>query len=551
MYQYNEFDKTIVRERVAQFRDQVQRRLAGDLSEEQFRPLRLMNGLYLQRHAYMLRVAIPYGLLSSTQLRKLAYIARTYDRGYGHFTTRQNIQYNWPRLEEVPDLLDDLADVEMHSIQTSGNCIRNISSDHFAGIAADEIEDPRPWCEILRQWSTFHPEFSYLPRKFKIAVTGATKDRTAVFFHDIGLRLVRNEEGEVGFQVIVGGGMGRTPVVGVIIREFLPKKDILTYCEAILRVYNLFGDRKNKFKARIKILVKTLGQEEFTRRVEEEWERIRATALELPDEEVERVKSFFTEPPYDASAAERADIAAKLESDERFERWHRRNTVAHKVPGYTAVVVSLKSAARAPGDVTDSQMDAIAELADEFSFSRIRTTHDQNLVLSDVETGRLYELWQRLDALDLATPNVGTLTDMICCPGLDFCALANAGSISIAKAINERFDDIDYLYDLGELKLKMSGCINSCGHHHAGHIGVLGINKNNEEYYQILLGGSGEDDASLGKWIGPAIAKDDVTDAIEKLLTTYIENRHDDERFLDTYRRVGPAPFKERVYGAA
>lgn len=551
MYQYNEFDKTIVRERVAQFRDQVQRRLAGDLSEEQFRPLRLMNGLYLQRHAYMLRVAIPYGLLSSTQLRKLAYIARTYDRDYGHFTTRQNIQYNWPRLEEVPDLLDDLADVEMHAIQTSGNCIRNISSDHFAGIAADEIEDPRPWCEILRQWSTFHPEFSYLPRKFKIAVTGATKDRTAVFFHDIGLRLVRNEEGEVGFQVIVGGGMGRTPVVGVIIREFLPKKDILTYCEAILRVYNLFGDRKNKYKARIKILVKTLGQEEFTRRVEEEWERIRATALELPDEEVERVKSFFTEPPYDASAGERADISAKLQSDERFERWHRRNTVAHKVPGYTAVVVSLKSAARPPGDVTDSQMDAIAELADAFSFSRIRTTHDQNLVLSDVETGRLYELWQRLDALDLATPNVGTLTDMICCPGLDFCALANAGSISIAKAINERFDDIDYLYDLGELKLKMSGCINSCGHHHAGHIGVLGINKNDEEYYQILLGGSGEDDASLGKWIGPAIAKDDVTDAIEKLLTTYIENRHDDERFLDTYRRVGPAPFKERVYGAA
>ena len=549
MYQYTEEDQRIVRERVEQFRGQVARRLSGELTEDQFRPLRLMNGLYLQRHAYMLRVAIPYGLLSSQQMRQLAMIARTYDRGYGHFTTRQNIQYNWPRLEQVPDLLSDLADVEMHAIQTSGNCIRNISSDHFAGIAKDEIEDPRPYCEILRQWSTFHPEFSYLPRKFKIAVTGAQNDRTAVVLHDIGVRIVRNDAGEVGFAIIVGGGMGRTPVIGTVIREFLPREDLLTYCEAVLRVYNLYGDRKNKFKARIKITLKTLGADEFTRRVEEEWERIRETGLKLTQAEIDRVKAYFVDPPYDATAAQRADISAQVAADDRFARWLKRNTFEHKVDGYTAVYVSLKSLEQPPGDVTDAQMDAIADLADAFSFGRIRTTHDQNLVLSDVETARLHELWQRLDALGLASPNIGTLTDLICCPGLDFCALANAGSISVARQITEHFDDLDYLYDLGDVKLKMSGCINACGHHHAGHIGILGINKAGEEYYQIMLGGSAEDDASLGKWIGPAIAQHEVSDAVQKIVDVYLEQREEGERFLDTYRRIGPEPFKNRVYG--
>lgn len=551
MYQYTQQDTQAVRERTEQFRDQVRRRLSGELTEDQFRPLRLMNGLYLQRHAYMLRVAIPYGLLSSDQVRQLAHIARTYDKGYGHITTRQNIQYNWPKLEEVPDILKALADVEMHAIQTSGNCIRNISADHLAGIASDEIEDPRPYCEILRQWSTFHPEFSYLPRKFKLALTGAVNDRAAVAYHDIGLRIVRNEAGETGFQVIVGGGMGRTPVLGVVIREFLPKEDLLTYNEAILRVYNLYGDRGNKFKARIKILVKTVGQAKFAELVEAEWEKIRHTGLKLPQSEIDRVASFFQPPAYRAEAAESADIQAQLDSDKNFARWFKRNTIEHKVPGYTAVAISLKAAARPPGDATDSQLDAIADVADEFSFSRVRTTHEQNMILSDVETGRLYEIWKRLDELELATPNIGTLTDLISCPGLDFCALANAGSIGVAKEITDRFDDLDYLYDLGELKLKMSGCINSCGHHHAGHIGILGIDRKGEEAYQILLGGSGADDASIGKWLGPAIAKADIVDAVAKLLDVYVEVREDDERFLDTYRRIGPNPFKERVYGAA
>lgn len=548
MYQYTEDDKRIVRERVHQFRDQVARRISGRLAEEHFRPLRLMNGLYLQRYAYMLRVAIPYGLLSSTQLRKLAYIARRYDRGYGHFTTRQNIQYNWPRLREVPDVLSDLADVEMHSIQTSGNCIRNISSDHFAGATADEIEDPRPWCEILRQWSTFHPEFAYLPRKFKIAVSGATTDRAAVPLHDIGLKLVRNDAGEVGFQVFVGGGMGRTPLIAPVIREFLPKEDVLTYCEAILRVYNLYGNRKNKFKARIKILVKSLGVEEMTRRVEGEWEKIRGTGLKLTQEEIDRVSGHFTPPAWDDSAATRDNAVQLAAENEAFGRWYRRNTHAHKVDGYRIVTISLKAADTPPGDATDEQMDLIADLADEFSFGRIRVTHEQNLVLAHVEGGRLFALWQQLDAAKLATPNVGTLTDMICCPGLDFCDLANAGSIGVAQAITEHFDDIDYLYDLGELKLKMSGCINACGHHHAGHIGILGINKAGEEYYQIMLGGSAADDASLGKWLGPAIEKSAVTGAIEKLLDTYVAERDEGERFLDTYRRIGPKPFKAAVY---
>lgn len=551
MYKYTEEDKRIVRERVAQYRDQVQRRLNGELTEDQFRPLRLMNGLYLQRHAYMLRVAIPYGLLSSEQTRKLAHIARHYDKGYGHITTRQNIQYNWPKLEETPDLLDELADVEMHAIQTSGNVIRNISADHLAGIAADEIEDPRPYCEILRQWSTFHPEFSFLPRKFKMALTGATNDRAAVIYHDIGLRLVRNEEGEVGFQVIVGGGMGRTPIIGVVIREFLKKEDLLTYNEAILRVYNLYGDRSNIYKARIKILVKSLGKEKFTELVEQEWARIKETGLKLTNEEIERVSAFFAPPAYKEEAANHADISQQLANDAAFARWHKRNVIDHKVPGYSAVAVSLKASARPPGDVTADQLDAIADVADEYSFARVRTTHEQNLILSDVETGRLYELWKRLDELELATPNIGTLTDMIACPGLDFCSLANAGSIGVAREITDRFDDHDYLYDLGDLKLKISGCINSCGHHHAGHIGILGIDRRGEEAYQIMLGGSAEDDATIGKWLGPAIAKADIVDALSKVLDVFVEIREGDERFLDTYRRVGPTPFKERVYGAA
>lgn len=550
MYQYSPQDKQIVKERVEQFRDQVRRRLAGELTEDQFRPLRLMNGLYLQRHAYMLRVAIPYGLLSSEQTRQLAYIARRYDKDYGHISTRQNIQYNWPKLEEVPDLLDDLAKVEMHAIQTSGNCIRNISADHLAGIAADEIEDPRPYCEILRQWSTFHPEFSYLPRKFKMALTGAENDRAAVIYHDIGVRLVRNPQGEVACEVIVGGGMGRTPVIGVVIQEFLPKEDLLTYCEAILRVYNRFGDRQNKFKARIKILVKTLGTAEFKRRVDEEFERIRETSLKLTQEEIDRVAAYFAPPAWKPEAAN-ADISGLLASDERFARWYKRNTIDHKTPGYRAVAISLKHANRPPGDVTADQLDAIANIAEEYSFARLRTTHEQNLILSDVEVGRLYELWQKLEELELATPNIGTLTDMIACPGLDFCALANAGSIGVAKAITDRFDDLDYLYDLGDIKLKMSGCINSCGHHHAGHIGILGINKAGEEFYQILLGGSAENDASIGKWFGPALSRDEIVPALEKVLEVFVEAREEDERFLDTYRRIGPNPFKERVYGAA
>jgi len=551
MYQYNEIDRQIVHERVEQFRGQVKRRLSGELTEEQFRPLRLQNGLYLQRHAYMLRVAVPYGLLSSAQLRMLGYIAREYDRNYGHFTTRQNIQYNWPDLDRVPDLLADLASVEMHAIQTSGNCIRNITADHLAGIAPDEVEDPRPICEIMRQWSTFHPEFAHLPRKFKIAITGATNDRAAVAYHDIGIRILRNDAGETGAQIIVGGGLGRTPVIGEVIQPWIEKRHLLSYCEAILRVYNLHGDRENKYKARIKILVKSLGIEEFRRQVDAEWECIRDSAIALEPSEIERVSSYFVPPVYAAvpetAVAETARIA---EENSEFRRWLKHNTLSHRVSGYRVAFVSLKSPARPPGDVTDTQMESLADLADQYSMSRIRSTHDQNLVLSDVREDQLFELWQALTALDLATANIGTLTDLICCPGLDFCALANAGSIGVAKQITDRFNDLDYLYDLGEIRLKMSGCINACGHHHIGHIGILGINKAGEEYYQIMLGGSAADDASLGKWIGPAIAQSEVANALERMLTAFAAIREGEERFLDTYRRVGATPFKEAVYGA-
>ncbi len=550
MYAYDEYDEQIVRERAAQFKDQVRRRVAGKLTEEQFVPLRLMNGLYKQRHAYMLRVAVPYGLLSSDQMRCLAHIARDYDRGYGHFTTRQNIQYNWPELKDVPNILDDLADVEMHAIQTSGNCVRNVTTDHLAGVAPDEIEDPRPYCEIMRQWSTFHPEFTYLPRKFKIAFTGAKQERAAVIVHDIGFRIVEKEDGEVGFSVIVGGGLGRTPVLGKTIRDFLPKKHLLSYTEAILRVYNQFGDRDNKYKARIKILVKTLGVDEFRRRVEEEWARIKNGTLTLTDEEIERVKGHFASPEYNRDAADgRASIDDKLASDPQFKLWYEHNTDDHRVDGYRAVYLSLKTPDVPPGDATADQMDAIADLAEQYSLDELRVTHEQNLVFADVEVGDLYELWQKLDELDLATANIGKLTDMICCPGFDYCALANAASIPIARQLNAKFDELDYLYDLGELKIKMSGCINACGHHHVGHIGILGIDKRGEDWYQIMLGGSAENDASLGQWLGPAIAKEDVSDAVEKLVEVYLEKRRDsDEPFLKTLRRVGQEPFKERVY---
>ena len=548
MYQYDSHDQAIVDQRVAEFRDQTRRYLAGKISEEEFRPLRLKNGLYFQLHAPMLRVAIPYGLLSSEQLRMLAHIARTYDKNYGHFTTRQNIQYNWPKVEDVPDILADLASVQMHAIQTSGNCIRNISSDQLAGVANDEIEDPRPYCEIMRQWSTFHPEFSYLPRKFKIAVTGAQRDRAAVQVHDIGIQIVPGEDGENGFRILVGGGLGRTPIIGSVIRDYLPKKHLLSYLEAILRVYNRFGRRDNIHKARIKILVKALGVEYFAEMVEAEWAHLRETALELTQAEIDRVKAFFTPPDYDSAAAEDTGFEQQLAEDEAFARWVKRNVVRHKVDGYRAVYVSLKGPEQPPGDATAEQMDAVADLADRFSFGQVRTTHHQNLMLTDVRQGDLYALWQALDELGFAQPNIGTLTDMICCPGLDFCSLANAGSIDVASQINRYFDDLDYLYDLGDLRVNISGCMNACGHHHVGHIGILGVDKKGEEWYQIQLGGASTDDASLGKVLGPAVAKDKVAETLGSILEAYVELREEEEPFLHTVRRVGTAPFKERVY---
>jgi sulfite reductase (NADPH) hemoprotein beta-component len=549
MYIYDQYDQALVDQRVAQFRDQTQRFLAGSLSEEEFRPLRLMNGLYIQRFAPMLRVSVPYGLLATRQLRKLAHIARTYDRGYGHFTTRQNLQYNWPALERIPDILEELASVEMHAIQTSGNCIRNISSDHLAGVCEDEIEDPRPYCEIIRQWATLHPEFSYLPRKFKIAVSGSEKDRAATLVHDIGVRLVRNAQGEVGFEVLVGGGLGRTPIIGEVIREFLPKQHLLSYLEAILRIYNLQGRRDNMFKSRIKILVKALGISEFRARVEREWEHLRDDpALTLQPRDFERMQGYFTQPQYDPAAADDDSLERQREQDPHFARWLAHNVVGHKQAGYRAVFLSLKAPGVAPGDITAEQMEAVAELADRYSFGEVRVTHTQNLVLADVRQEDLHALWQALRPLKLATPNIGTLTDMICCPGLDFCSLANAGSIGIAEQINRRFDDLDYLYDLGEIRINMSGCMNACGHHHVGHIGILGVDKKGEEFYQITLGGSSANDAALGDRVGPAVARERVADVIGSILEVFAEHRHEDERFVDTYRRIGMPPFKERIY---
>jgi len=548
MYQYDHYDQRLVDERVAQFRGQVQRYLAGELSDDEFRPLRLMNGLYLQRHAPMLRVAIPYGVLASRQLRTLAHIARRYDQGYGHFTTRQNIQYNWPKLEETPDILAELAQVEMHAIQTSGNCIRNVTADHLAGVAKDELEDPRLYCEIIRQWSTFHPEFSYLPRKFKIAVTGAAHDRAAAQVHDIGLNLRRNAQGEPGFRVLVGGGLGRTPIIGQVIREFLPQRDLLSYLEAILRVYNQHGRRDNIYKARIKILVKALGADVFREQVEAEWAQIRESGLVLTEAEIERVRRYFTPPPYEPDAAADPGFGQRQTTDPAFAGWVRHNVADHKVAGYRNVFVALKTPGVAPGDITADQMDGLADLADRYSFGQLRATHQQNLLLTDVRQADLYPLWQALQTWQLAAPVIGTLADMICCPGLEFCSLANASSIAIAHQINQKFDQLDYLYDLGEIRLNLSGCMNACGHHHVGHIGILGVDKKGEEWYQLSLGGSSENDVALGDILGPSVPKTEVANTLERILQVYVEQRDDGERFLDTFRRIGLEPFRARVY---
>ncbi len=547
MYRYDEYDSAMVRERVGQFRQQVDRRLTGRLTEDQFKPLRLMNGLYLQLHAYMLRVAIPYGVLSSRQLRALAHIARRYDRGYGHFTTRTNIQYNWPALVDVPDILDVLADVEMHAIQTSGNCIRNVTSDPYAGAAADEIEDPRPWAEIVRQWSTFHPEFSFLPRKFKIAVSGAAEDRIATRAHDIGLRIVKNEAGEVGFAVYPGGGLGRTPRIAPLIRAFLPQRELLAYLTAILRVYNLHGRRDNIYKARIKILVEALGAEEFGRQVEAEYDEIaKAGNLTLPEEEIARIRAFFPPPPVVDDSG-----PVTFPDDPAFALWRTRNVRAHKSPGLASVVVSLKPIGGAPGDATAEQMDAAADLAERYGFDEIRVSMEQNLILPHVREADLETVWRVLVEQKLATPNAYTATDIVACPGLDYCSLANARSIPVAMEVARRLEETGLNDAAGDVTIKMSGCINACGHHHIAHIGVLGVDKKGEEFYQITLGGSHSDDAAIGQIVGKGVPGEDVPAAIERVLRAWQAQRKDGERFLDTLRRVGEAPFKEAIYEAA
>jgi sulfite reductase (NADPH) hemoprotein beta-component len=567
MYLYDEIDQRIVDERVAQFRGQTRRFLAGKLSEEDFRALRLRNGLYLQKHAPMLRVAIPYGLLSARQLRKLAELARRYDRGYGHFSTRQNLQLNWPRLEDVPEILAELATVQMHAIQTSGNCVRNITTDHFAGVAADEIVDSFVWCELVRQWSTFNPEFSYLPRKFKIALNGAAADRAAIRVHDIGIHALRGPDGEVGFRIIAGGGLGRTPMIGHAIREFLPWRHLLTYLEAILRVYNRYGRRDNIHKARIKILVKERGAEKFREEVEAEWAHLKDGPATLTEEEVRRIESRFTRPRYENLPAEDLGYRAALETDPAFAPWAKRNVHPHKQPGYAAVTLSLKKTGVPPGDVTSEQMEAIAALAERYSCGELRVSHEQNLILADVRRSDLYALWREARALGLATPNVGLLTNIVCCPGGDFCSLANAKSIPVAEAIQRRFEDLDYLHDIGELDLNISGCMNACGHHHVGHIGILGVDKGGEEWYQVEIGGNqgqttisaGDENrglspisASLGRVIGPSFARAQVPGVIERLIECYLEQRDSEaERFVDVVHRIGIEPFKERVYGNA
>jgi sulfite reductase (NADPH) hemoprotein beta-component len=551
MYRYDEFDQAFVRERVEQFRGQVARRLSGALTEEEFRPLRLMNGLYLQLHAYMLRIAIPYGTLSSRQLRRLARIARVYDKGYGHFTTRQNLQFNWPRLDQVPDMLAELAEVEMHCIQTSGNCIRNVTSDPFAGAAGDEVVDPRVTCEVIRQWSTLHPEFSFLPRKFKIAVTAAESDRAAIAVHDIGIRILKDAAGRLGCRIMVGGGQGRTPMIAKTIREFLPIENLLSYLEAIMRAYNQLGRRDNMFKARIKILVHEIGIEAFRQMVEDEWRHLKDGVVELPAEEFERIEAYFAPPPLETLDGREPAFEAKRAADRDFRRWTDASLFPHKQPGYAIVTVSLKPEGGVPGDATAEQMEAIADLADRYGFGEIRVTHEQNLVLAHVRKRDLFGLWRGLRACGLAAANVNTITDIIACPGLDYCSLANARSIPIAQQIGLRFEDLDRAHGLGELKIKISGCINACGHHHVGHIGILGVDKKGEEYYQITLGGDASETAAIGAIIGPAFAGDAVVDAVETLVDTYVGLRRDGERFLDTYRRVGPEPFREKLYAAA
>ena len=551
MYKYDDYDHRIIGERVAQYRGQTQRYLAGELSDAQFLPLRLQNGLYRQRLAPMLRIAIPYGTLSSRQLRKLAEISRKYDKGYGHFSTRQNMQLNWPKLEEVPDILAELATVEMHAIQTSGNCIRNTTADQFSGVAADEIEDARPYCEIIRQWSTFHPEFAFLPRKFKIAVCGSEQDRAATYVHDIGIEIVRDATThETGFKIAVGGGLGRTPIVGEVICDFLPKQHLLTYLEAILRVYNQLGRRDNKFKARIKILVKAMGPDAFRAKVEDEWKFLKDGPSTLTDAEFNFAKSFFQPPAYAAIDPLAADTVLNKQSADNaaFARWLKYNTHPHKQAGYAIVTLSLKQTGFAPGDCTAEQMEAVADLADQYGFGELRSSHNQNLILPDIRKTDLLAVWQAVDKLGFATPNIGHLTDIICCPGGDYCSLANAKSIPVAEAIQRRFDDLDYLYDLGELHLNISGCMNACGHHHVGHIGILGVDKKGAEFYQISLGGNQGKDTSLGAILGPSFSQADVPDVIEKILDVYVENRIEDESFLNTYRRIGLEPFKGAVY---
>ena len=550
MYIYDKYDQQIVDQRVIQFRDQTRRFLSGKLSEDEFLPLRLQNGLYIQRLAPMLRIAVPYGLLNSKQLRKLALISRQYDKGYVHISTRQNIQLNWPKLEEVPDILADLASVQMHAIQTSGNCIRNTTTDQFAGIATDQLEDPRPYCEIIRQWSTLHPEFAFLPRKFKIAVCGSTEDRAAINYHDIGIELVPNAMGEVCFKIIVGGGLGRTPVIGSVIHESLEKKHLLTYLEAILRVYNKQGRRDNKYKARIKILVRAMGVEAFRDAVEQEWASIKGGAATLSEHEINHFRSCFTAPDYltiDAAAATSA-LNTQCDDDPLFANWVKRNTLEHRVAGHQIVNISLKATGYAPGDISDRQLELIADLADQYCYGEVRTTHQQNMVLPDVRRSDLYRLWQTLQGASLATANIGYLTDIVCCPGGDYCALANAQSIPIAEAIQKRFDDLDYIYDLGPIDLNISGCMNACGHHHIGQIGILGVDKKGQEFYQVCLGGNQSKDASIGKILGPSFKQEAVPDVIDTLLSTYVELRNDEESFLDTYKRLGIGPFKERVY---
>ncbi len=548
MYVYDEFDRTFIVERAAQFRDQVARRLAGELTEDEFKPLRLMNGVYLQLHAYMLRIAIPYGTLSSNQLRKLAHVARVYDRGYGHFTTRQNLQLNWIKLSDMPEVLEELAEAGIHAMQTSGNCIRNTTTDQWGGVAADEIEDPRLWAEIVRQWSTLHPEFSFLPRKFKIAITGASHDRAAVAVHDIGLRMKKNEHGEIGFEVSVGGGLGRTPFIGKVIRDFLPKQDMLSYLEAILRIYNAYGRRDNIYKARIKILVHDLGTARFAAEVEEEWETTKDGYLKLDPSFVEDIRSRFIYPEYEKLEDAPAALKAALK-DTRFALWHRNSVAKHKMPGYAIVTLSLKPIGTPPGDATSGQMEAIAALADRFSFGEIRVGHEQNLALPHVRQQDLYALWKELDAIGVATPNVNLVTDIISCPGLDYCSLANARSIPVAMAISQRFASLEKANAIGRLHINISGCINACGHHHVGHIGILGVEKNGREFYQITLGGKADEDAALGQLLGPAVPYEQVADVIESVVNRYLDLRlGNDELFVETVKRLGVAPFKDTLH---